>query len=123
MRWPFLDWEGPIPVAHRGGAAEQPENTMSAFAAAVGLGYRYVETDVHATADGVLLAFHDHTLDRVTDRTGDIAALPYEEVRRARVGTDAIPRLDELLGTWPDLRIHVDAKHLPAAEPLVAAID
>lgn len=96
---------------------------MSAFAAAVGLGYRYVETDVHATADGVLLAFHDHTLDRVTDRTGDIAALPYDEVRQARVGTEAIPRLEELLGTWPDLRIHVDAKHLAAAEPLVAAID
>ena len=96
---------------------------MSAFAAAVGLGYRYVETDVHATADGVLLAFHDHTLDRVTDRTGDITALPYAEVRQARVGSDAIPRLDELLGTWPELRIHVDAKHLAAAGPLVAAID
>ena len=96
---------------------------MSAFAAAVGLGYRYVETDVHATADGVLLAFHDHTLDRVTDRTGDIGALPYAEVRHARVGTEAIPRLEELLGTWPDLRIHVDAKHQAAVEPLVAAIN
>ncbi|HUR22972.1 MAG TPA: glycerophosphodiester phosphodiesterase [Acidimicrobiales bacterium] len=121
--WPFLQWDGPIPVAHRGGASEQPENTMSAFAAATGLGYRYVETDVHATADGVLLAFHDHTLDRVTDRTGDIAALPYAEVRQARVGAEAIPRLEEVLGTWPDLRIHVDAKHLAAAEPLVAAIE
>src|SRR5688500_20302890 len=96
---------------------------MSAFAAAVGLGYRYVETDVHATADGVLLAFHDHTLDRVTDRTGDIGTLRYDDVRRARVGTEAIPRLEEVLGTWPDLRIHVDAKHLAAAEPLLAAID
>ena len=120
--WPFLDWDGPIPVAHRGGAAEQPENTMSAFAASVGLGYRYVETDVHATADGVLLAFHDHTLDRVTDRTGEISALSYAEVRRARVGAEAIPRLEEVLGTWPDLRVHIDAKHLAAAEPLVAAI-
>ena len=96
---------------------------MSAFAAAVGLGYRYVETDVHATTDGVLLAFHDHTLDRVTDRTGDIGALAYAEVRRARVGTEAIPTLEELLGTWPDLRIHVDAKHPAAVEPLVAAIN
>jgi len=96
---------------------------MSAFAAAVGLGYRYVETDVHTTTDGVLLAFHDHTLDRVTDRTGDIAALPYADVRQARVGTEAIPRFEEVLGTWPDLRIHVDAKHLAAAAPLVAAID
>jgi glycerophosphoryl diester phosphodiesterase len=121
--WPVLDWDGPIPVAHRGGAAEQPENTMTAFAAAVGLGFRYVETDVHATADGVLLAFHDHTLDRVTDRTGDIAALPYGEVRNARVGHEPIARFDEVLATWPDLRIHVDAKHLAAAAPLVDAID
>jgi glycerophosphoryl diester phosphodiesterase len=122
-RWPFLDWDGPIAVAHRGGAGEQPENTMAAFAAAVALGYRYVETDVHATADGVLLAFHDHTLDRVTDMTGTIADLPYETVRRARIGTEPIPLLEDVLGTWPQLRIHIDAKHLAAAAPLVAAVD
>jgi glycerophosphoryl diester phosphodiesterase len=110
-------------VAHRGGAAEQPENTMTAFAAAVALGYRYVETDVHATADGVLLAFHDHTLDRVTDTTGDIRQLSYSTVGRARIGGERIPRLEEVLGTWPDLRVHVDAKHLAAAGPLVAAVD
>lgn len=121
--WPFLDWDGPIAVAHRGGAAEQPENTMTAFAAAVGLGFRYVETDVHATADGVLLAFHDHTLDRVTDRSGEIATLPYAEVRQARVGKEVIARFEEVLGSWPDLRVHVDAKHLAAAAPLMAAID
>jgi glycerophosphoryl diester phosphodiesterase len=96
---------------------------MTAFAAAVALGYRYIETDVHATADGVLLAFHDHTLDRVTDRTGTVADLPYAEVRQARVGTEPIPRLEDVLGTWPDLRVHVDAKHLAAAAPLVAAVD
>ena len=121
--WAFLDWDGPIPVAHRGGGAEQPENTMTAFAAAVELGYRYVETDVHTTADGELLAFHDHTLDRVTDMVGEIAALPYAQVATARVGTDPIPRFEDVLGAWPELRIHVDAKHLAAAGPLVAAID
>jgi glycerophosphoryl diester phosphodiesterase len=122
-RWPFLDWDGPIPVAHRGGAAEQPENTMTAFAAAVALGYRYVETDVHATADGELLAFHDHTLDRVTDMTGEVAVLPYAEVAGARLGSEPIARFEDVLGAWPDLRIHVDAKHLTAARPLVTAID
>ncbi len=122
-RWPFLDWDGVIPVAHRGGAAEQPENTMTAFAAAVALGYRYVETDVHATSDGVLVAFHDHTLDRVTDRTGVVGELPYDAVRQARVGEEPIPLLEDLLGAWPDLRVHVDAKHLAAAAPLVAAVE
>ena len=121
-RWPFLDWDGPIPVAHRGGAAEHPENTMQAFAGAVDLGYRYVETDVHATADGGLVAFHDHTLDRVTDMQGEIGERPYSEVRHALVEGQPIPLLEDVLGTWPELRIHVDAKQLAAAAPLVAAV-
>ena len=96
---------------------------MAAFAAAVALGYRYVETDVHATADGVLLAFHDHTLDRVTDMTGEIGGLPYSTVQTARIESEPIPLLEDVLGSWPDLRIHIDAKHLAAAKPLVAAVD
>lgn len=96
---------------------------MAAFAASVALGFRYVETDVHATSDGVLLAFHDHTLDRVTDHKGEVAAMPYAEVSRARVADHAIPRFEEVLAAWPDLRIHVDAKHLAAAPALVAAVD
>ncbi len=63
-RFAFLDhW--PIAFAHRGGAAAGLENSMAAFSRAVGLGYQYLETDVHVTSDGVLLAFHDTTLDRV----------------------------------------------------------
>ena len=81
----FLDHPGPIAFAHRGGAGDWPENTMPAFAGAVALGYRYVETDVHVTADGVLLAFHDDRLDRVTDRAGVVRELPWSEVRQARV--------------------------------------
>jgi glycerophosphoryl diester phosphodiesterase len=96
---------------------------MSAFAAAVDLGYRYVETDVHATADGELMAFHDHTLDRVTDRAGAIAELRYAEVAGARLGSEPIAKFEDVLGAWPSLRVHVDAKHLAAAGPLVAAID
>lgn len=119
----FLDWPQPIPVAHRGGAAEHPENTMTAFAASVGMGYRYVETDVHATADGVLLAFHDHTLDRVTDMSGDVGALPYATVRSARIRGEPIPLLEDVLGAWPELRVHIDAKHMAAVAPLVATIE
>jgi glycerophosphoryl diester phosphodiesterase len=120
-RWPFLDWPHPIPFAHRGGASDAPENTLAAFAHAVGLGYRYVETDVHATADGLLVAFHDDTLDRVTDRAGRIGDLPWSEVGRARVGGtgEGIPLLEDLLGTWPDLRVNIDPKHDAAVEPLL----
>src|SRR4051794_22927712 len=99
---PFLD-APPLAFAHRGGAGDWPENTMPAFAGAVDLGYRHLETDVHLTADGVLLAFHDDALDRVTDRTGVIAELPWSQVQAARVdGREPIPRFDELLATWPD---------------------
>ena len=122
-RWPFLDHPGPVAFAHRGGAGDWPENTMPAFENAVSLGYRYLETDVHVTADGVLVAFHDDHLDRVTDRTGLIGALPWSEVRRARVGGEAIPLLEDLLGTWPEVRVNVDPKHDAAVDPLVAVIE
>ena len=121
--WPFLDHPGPLPFAHRGGAGEWPENTMPAFEGAVALGYRYVETDVHVTADGVLVAFHDDVLDRVTDRRGRIEDLPWDEVRRARVdGREPIPLLAEILDAWPDLRVNIDPKHDRAVEPLAEVI-
>jgi glycerophosphoryl diester phosphodiesterase len=121
--YPFLHWPGPIPFAHRGGTSEAPENTMPAFEHAVRLGYRYLETDAHVTADGVLIAFHDDRLDRVTDRTGVIAELPWSEVKLARVdGREPIPLLEDLLTAWPDVRVNIDPKHDGAAEPLAAAI-
>ena len=121
--WPFLDWPGPLPFAHRGGASEAPENTMPAFAHAVGLGYRYLETDVHATSDGVLVAFHDDRLDRVTDRQGRIGDLPWSEVRHALVdGREPIPLLEDLLGTWPEVRVNIDPKHDAAVEPLAEVL-
>lgn len=86
IRHPYLDHPGPIAFAHRGGAADGLENTLAQFRRAVAAGYRYIETDVHATADGRLVAFHDSTLDRVTDGAGRIADLPWEDVRHARVG-------------------------------------
>ena len=121
--WPFLDHPGPLPFAHQGGGHEHPENTMAAFEHAVALGYRYLETDVHATADGVLVAFHDDALDRMTDRRGLIADLPWSEVRQARVAGDhAVPLLEDLLGTWPETRINIDPKHDAAVVPLVEVL-
>lgn len=122
-RFPFLDHPGPIPFAHRGGASEAPENTLPAFQRAVDLGYRYLETDVHATADGVLVAFHDDRLDRVTDGTGRIADLPWSEVREARVdGREPIPLLEDVLGAWPDVRLNIDPKADDAVGPLVEVL-
>jgi glycerophosphoryl diester phosphodiesterase len=120
---PFLDWPGPIPFAHRGGASEAPENTMPAFQRAVELGFVYLETDVHATADGVLVAFHDDDLLRTTGRPGRISELPWSEVSAARVdGREPIPLLEDLVATFPDARINIDCKADAAVPALVAAV-
>jgi glycerophosphoryl diester phosphodiesterase len=120
---PYLDWDGPIPFAHRGGASDVPENTMPAFQYAVDHGYRYVETDVQVTADGVLVAFHDNDLARTCGRPGHISDLPWSEVKTALVdGKAPIPLLEDMLGTWPDLRVNIDCKTNAAVDALVAAL-
>jgi glycerophosphoryl diester phosphodiesterase len=121
--WPFLDWPTPIALAHRGGAAEHPENTMVAFDAAVKLGYTYLETDVHTTADGALVAFHDHDLDRATDCRGRIADMPYDQVRQARVQGEPIPLLADILAAWPNARVNIDAKHDACVPALIDVLD
>ncbi|MGW0188614.1 glycerophosphodiester phosphodiesterase [Streptomyces sp. NPDC003362] len=127
VRHPYLDHPGPIPFAHRGGAADGLENTVRQFRRAVETGYRYIETDVHATRDGKLVAFHDDTLDRVTDGAGRIADLPWAEVRHARVGgSEPVPLFEELLETFPEVRWNVDLKAESALHPflnLVARAD
>jgi glycerophosphoryl diester phosphodiesterase len=119
----FLDHEGPIPFAHRGGAGHYPENTWPAFQHARSLGFRYLETDAHATADGWVLAFHDHILDRVTDQSGVVADLPWQQVQRARVaGVEPIVLLEDLLGSFPDAFVNIDAKHDAVVDPLVRVL-
>jgi glycerophosphoryl diester phosphodiesterase len=116
----FLDHEGPIPFAHRGGAGGCPENTWPAFERARELGFRYLETDVHATADGVVIAFHDHVLDRVTDQHGVIGELSWAQVQHARVaGVEPIVLLEDLLGSYSDSYVNIDAKHDAVVDPLV----
>jgi glycerophosphoryl diester phosphodiesterase len=78
---------------------------------------------VHATADGVLIAFHDDRLDRVTDRGGVVARMTWSEVSKARLGDgEPIVRFAELLATFPEARINVDPKHDAAVPLLVGAI-
>jgi glycerophosphoryl diester phosphodiesterase len=123
-RHPYLDHPGPIAFAHRGGAADGLENTALQFGRAVRAGYRYLETDVHATRDGRLVAFHDATLDRVTDGAGRIADLPWAQVRQARVaGAEPIPLFEELLETFPEARWNVDVKAGPALLPFLELVE
>ena len=117
---PFLEFGGPLAFAHRGGAAEAPENTMRAFARAISLGYLYLETDVYASADGVVLAFHDDRLDRLTGAKGTLASVNYAAIAPIRVnGAEPIPKLADILAAWPEARLNIDPKSDDVVRPLI----
>lgn len=128
----------PLLIAHRGGAALAPENTMAAFDLAV---HRWdadiLEMDVRLTADGGVVVIHDETVDRTTNGTGPIRDLTWREARELDAGyrfrdTEGrhtcrgagvrIPLFEEVLTAFPDTRIIVEPKAAEAAGPLVAAI-
>ncbi|MDT0194923.1 MULTISPECIES: glycerophosphodiester phosphodiesterase [unclassified Arthrobacter] len=114
----------PIAMAHRGFSREGLENSMAAFRAAVDLGYRYLETDVHTTADGVVFLFHDETLDRVTDGSGKVSELPAHRMAEVRIGgREPIPRFDELLVELPDVKLNVDVKDWNSVRSVAAGIE
>ncbi|HET9141601.1 glycerophosphodiester phosphodiesterase [Actinophytocola sp.] len=116
---------GPYPRAfvHRGWHADDldgMENSLTAFRRAVAEGYRYLETDVHATSDGVVVVHHDAALDRTTDGSGPIAALPWSTVRQARIGgREPVARLTDLLEELPGALLNIDVKTDAAVGPLV----
>jgi glycerophosphoryl diester phosphodiesterase len=138
---PFLRGPLPIAFAHRGGSLLWPENTMLSFQGAVGLGCRYLETDVHLTKDGVLVTIHDATVDRTTDGTGLVRALPVAELKRLDAGyrfsTDGgrthrfrgqgatIPTLAEVVEAFPQVSLNIDLKRHDAAmvEAMAAFIE
>jgi glycerophosphoryl diester phosphodiesterase len=120
---PYLDHPRPVAFAHRGGAAHGPENSLRAFERAAELGYTYLETDARSTSDGALVAFHDGTLDRATDMRGEVSALTYKQLSAARIaGTDPIPLMEDVLGSFPDLRFNIDLKDSGTVEPLARAM-
>ena len=120
---PFFDHAGPLAFAHRGGAAEAPENSWRAFERARSLGFRYMETDIRATADGVPIAIHDPDLQRVSGRAGLVRSLTWRQVKDYHLGDGhEPPRLEDLLGAWPELRWNIDVKRPEAVAPVVDAI-
>ncbi|GAB2837946.1 glycerophosphodiester phosphodiesterase [Lentzea nigeriaca] len=126
MTHPYLAGPRPRAFAHRGWHVDDltgMENSLSSFRRAVQEGYRYVETDVHATADGEVVVHHDLTLDRTTDGHGLVAELPWAEVRMARVGgREPIARLADVLEELPDTFFNIDVKTDRAVEPILALL-
>ena len=126
----YLEPPLPLVMAHRGGALEAPENSWDAFRHAVdGLGYRYLETDVRVTADGQVVTFHDATLDRTTNLTGPLSARSAAELSTAQIKgpngliSVGVPLLADVLRTWPNLRVNLDAKSDDVVGPLGDLID
>jgi len=114
---------GPRVLAHRGLADDVPENTMAAFALAVAAGATYVETDVHATRDGIAVVGHDADLRRLAGRDQRLLDLDLVDVRAVRLdGGHEIPTLDEALDAFPETRFNIDLKSDEAVAPAVRAI-
>jgi glycerophosphoryl diester phosphodiesterase len=122
-RFPFLDHPGPIPFAHRGGSLEAEENTPAAFAHAAALGFRYIETDVQASSDGVAVVFHDDDMMRMTGEPGRIRDRSFAELSRIRTrGGEPIARIEDVLTGFPDIRFNIEPKTDDAVAPLAEAI-
>jgi glycerophosphoryl diester phosphodiesterase len=119
----YGDGPGQLAIAHRGGAALAPENSLAAFGMASALGLHYLETDIRVTADGQLVCFHDHTLDRVTSATGPVRSKTLRVLRALRInGIEPIPTFDEALDAFPEQCFTVDLKDQAAIEPLVKSL-
>lgn len=129
----------PLLIAHRGGAALVPENTLEAFRQAAELwDSDMIELDVHASADGHCVVIHDPTVDRTTDGTGEVAAMTLEELRRLDAGYAfspdggrshpyrgrglTIPTLDEVFEALPEMRFTVELKTPAAQRPFFEAV-
>jgi glycerophosphoryl diester phosphodiesterase len=115
----------PLLYAHRGAATERPENTLESFARALALGADALETDLHLTADGHVVAAHDPTLARTAGSPVAIRLATLEELRRCDVGWGfvdrdgarpfagrgvRVPTLEEVLDAFPGVRLNVDVK-------------
>jgi glycerophosphoryl diester phosphodiesterase len=129
--------ERPLVAAHRGGALLWPENSLTAFRGALGLGAHFVETDVHLSADGEVVILHDATLERTTTGAGTVRERTRGELRalrlKARTGAatdEPVPALADLLallGPVPtrlllEIKVGADGARYPGIEEKVLAL-
>jgi glycerophosphoryl diester phosphodiesterase len=99
----YLILRGPLPldpqlIAHRGGAAYAPENTLAAFRRGIIEGDDWLEMDVQMTKDGALVVIHDETVDRTTNGRGQVGDLTLAQIRALDAGQgERVPTFDEVL--------------------------
>jgi glycerophosphoryl diester phosphodiesterase len=96
---------------------------MAAFGRAVDAGYTYLELDVHATSDGVAAVFHDDDLRRMFGRAGKVEDLTFSDLSSLRAnGESLVPRLVDVLESWPECRLNIDMKADSAVDPTIESI-
>jgi glycerophosphoryl diester phosphodiesterase len=121
----YLRNVGRIAMAHRGFTSFRwPMNSMGAFCEAAKLGFRYVETDVRATRDGVAVILHDRMFRSDSGASGAIDRWYWRDVRHVHLGAgESMPTLEELLSALPDMRVNIDIKSASAIAPTVDVIE
>jgi glycerophosphoryl diester phosphodiesterase len=113
----------PRVLAHRGLAVEVPENTLSAFRAALDVGAQHLETDVHASADGIAVISHDPDLHRIAGRRERVEDLTMAQLRAIDLGGgETFVSLAEVLEAFPEARFNIDVKSEAACRPTAEAV-
>ncbi|MFD2726984.1 glycerophosphodiester phosphodiesterase [Hyunsoonleella rubra] len=116
----------PFKIGHRGAKGHVAENTLESIQKAIDLGVHGVEIDIHKCASGELVVFHDFTLDRITDGTGEISKKSLSELKKLKVmGQYAIPTLHEVMQLMGDLRplLNLELKGQNTGEAIVEFMD
>ncbi len=131
MSHPFFDVSNPVIIGHRGAAGSAPENTLTSFARALELGATILESDIHATRDGVAVLIHDSSVERTTDGRSPVAELSLAELRELDAGHHftidhggsfpergqgvRVPTLEEAFEAFPHARFNLEIKASPEA--------
>lgn len=125
----FFEVSNPVIIGHRGAAGTAPENTLVSFARALEVGAEILESDIHATRDGVPVLLHDPNVDRTTTGVGIVSDLTLEELRELDAGHHfdsspnesfpfrnqgvRVPTLEEAFEAFPDARFNLEIKANP----------
>lgn len=110
MNWPY-----PRIVAHRGGGALAPENTLGAIRLGAAKGFKGVEFDVMLAGDGTAVLIHDETVERTTNGRGEVARLSYAELAVFRTQNDeSIPTYADAVGACRELGLWANVEIKPA---------
>lgn len=124
---PYFDIPGFHLLAHRGLSQHRndiDENSLNAFEEALNFGATHIESDVHATKDGVAVLFHDNDLKRVAGVNKTISELTFEQLQAISLRHNSrVPSLEQALQSFPEARFNLDIKSMGSAIPAAKVIN